>query len=108
MAKTRVIYRNRFSKKRTHHRRKFTLPLAVMAGLSVPVIGTVQRISTPAEIPPYLVAGFTGLGADGQFNFANLRAGAFPVMAGMAAHWIASKLGVNRALGQAGVPFIRI
>lgn len=97
------------AKHKTHHRRKTTIPLAIMAGVSVPVIGAVQLAgSNPAGIPPYLVAGFTGMGADGNFNFANLKMGALPVAAGMAAHWIASKLGINRALGQAGVPFIRI
>ena len=97
-------------KGRTHHRRKTTIPLAIMAGLSVPVIGTAQLAMSGnvASIPPYLVAGFTGLGADGQFNVANLKAGAIPVAAGMVAHWIASRFGFNRALAAAGVPFIRI
>jgi hypothetical protein len=86
---------------------KMTLPVAVVAGFIPPILGAWSRRSNPTEVGTYLQAGFTGV-SNGQFSLSNLRMGLLPVAAGFAVHTIASKLGVNRAIGAARIPFIRV
>lgn len=90
-------------------RTKLTIPLAVIAGF-VPVgVGVWNRRSSGQAIADYLQQGFTGITpGTGSFSFSNLRMGLMPVVAGFAVHMIASRLGINRAIARAGVPFIRI
>ena len=109
MAKSRAVTRRRyFPKARSRSKAKMTLPMAVVAGF-VPVgVGVWNRRNSATEIGNYLQAGFTGIGSDGKFNFANLRQGLMPIAAGFGVHTLASKLGINRAIARAGIPFIRI
>jgi hypothetical protein len=45
----------------------------------------------------------------GKFNFGYLKQGLLPIVAGLLVHkFIGGKLGVNRALAGAGIPFVRI
>jgi hypothetical protein len=86
-----------------------TIPLAVVAGFVPVAVGVWNRRASGTAVADYLQAGFTGITpGTGQFNLGNLRLGLMPVFAGFICHTIASKLGINRAIGRAGIPFIRI
>lgn len=108
--KSRAVARSprRYFQRRFRGKPKMTIPMAVVAGFAPVAIGIWNRKSNPTEIGNFLQAGFTGVGSDGRFNFGNLRQGAMPIAAGFIAHMVASKLGINRALGRAGIPLIRI
>jgi hypothetical protein len=92
----------RYSKKsRKHSRRKMTIPLAPAAAIMAVAYTPVNQ----------LIAGdFKGA----QMSVINAFVGkdavpTYTVLAtGMLAHLVASKVGANRMLGQAGIPFIRI
>jgi len=110
MAKSKAVARRRRSfPKRFHRKARMTMPLAVVAGF-VPVgVGVWNRRSSGTAIADYLQQGFTGITpGTGSFNLANLRVGIMPVMAGYLVHMVASKLGINRAIGRSGIPFVRI
>jgi len=89
-----------------------TVPVAVLAGLSVPALflwnnslktGDIKQTANSAA------AIFTGFNPQGGWwDWKYLNSGLFPVLGGFMVHKLASRLGVNRALAQAGVPFIRI
>ena len=111
MAKSRAVARRRynFSRRTTRRKAGMTLPLAVIAGIVPTAVGVWNRRSSGQAVADYLQAGFTGITpGTGQFNFANLRTGLLPIAAGFGVHMIASRLGINRALGRARIPFIRI
>lgn len=97
---------------RRHHKPGMTIPIAVVAGFMPAVNGVWNRRSSLTEISNFLFSSFTGItpGATGVsgFSFANMMPGLIPVIAGFVAHGLASKLGVNRAIARAGIPFIRI
>lgn len=108
--KTVVRYRNRVTKKR-RRKNSTTLPLAVVAGL-------VAGLYTPAT---YLMSGdikntmrftsrnYTGYDPmEGRFYAGDIKKGLVPLMVGGVIHKVAGKIGINRVIGKAGVPFIRI
>lgn len=91
-------------------RRKFTIPVALVGG----VVGmpAVQR-----GVSNLLAGDINGLmrnlsqivGVDqGKFNPERLKENLVPLAIGVGVHIAARKLGVNRMLGQAGVPILRI
>ena len=97
------------AKKRNHLKRKTTIPLAVVAGFIPPALGVWNRRNSVNEMGNYMVAGFTGIDpGTGQFNASALRYGLMPVAAGFLVHMFASKLGINRAISRANIPFVRI
>lgn len=109
MAKRAVARRRYFPMRRMGHKKKFTLPIAIVAGFMPAVVGVYNRRSSATEMGNFLQAGFTGITpGTGKFNFANLRTGAIPLVAGFVAHMIASKVGLNRVIARAGIPVIRI
>jgi len=94
---------------RGRRQRKMTLPLGIIGGMLPVAAGVWARKSSGTEMGNYLQAGFTGITpGTGQFNVANFRLGLFPIMAGFMVHAVAGRLGVNRALGRARLPLIRI
>lgn len=99
--------------------RNFTVPLAPVIGLFG--IITMPRTSSPTHtiLSDTLGGDFTGAGytalenllgvdAGGRFHFDYVLRGWTPLFLALAIHYISSKLGLNRMLGRAGVPFIRI
>ena len=90
----------------------FTIPLAVVAGFTVPLgrlwydyKGTKNLDITTRQLGQF----FTGYDwTTGKFNFELLKFGTMPVLAGFAVHMLASKMGINRLLGSAGIPIIRL
>lgn len=95
-------------RKRVRTKKQFTLPLAVVAGFVPAITGVWQRRQSATEITDYLRSSFTGIQADGSFNFGSLRTGLMPIVAGFLVHMVAGRIGINRAIARAGIPFIRI
>lgn len=113
MATNKTVVRYRSAPKRKHRSKaKATIPLAVLAGF-VPIARDIVQGYTASGIQGaghYLVGGLTGY--DSNTHKWNLPWAVnhfyLPVGAGFLVHTLASRLGVNRALGRAGVPLLRI
>ncbi len=105
----RRLSRSYSRKFRSSRRPKFTLPLAIVAGFVPAVVGVWNRRGSGSAVADYLQMGFTGITpGSGQFSINNMRVGLIPVVAGFFTHMIASKIGINRAISRAGIPWIRI
>lgn len=99
--------------KATRRSRKasMTIPLAVIAGFTPLVFQTVRSFNENGldGASQALVAYTTGYSRwEGEWKFSYLMRGMGPVVGGILAHKLASKLGINRALANAGVPLLRI
>ncbi len=96
-------------KRNGNKKRGMTIPIAVVAGFA-PLVGNV--LSTPGGIEPkgwMLTQAMTGFDTrTREFWLPNLWKGAFPILIGIFAHKVASRLGVNRALAGAGIPILRV
>jgi len=96
---------------RSNHRRKFVIPLAVVAGFAPGVGDVISKTASGG-----LTAGVNALALDfmgydratGKMSWSGIRVGLVPALVGIMVHSFASKLGVNRALASSGVPFLRI
>jgi hypothetical protein len=89
--------------------KRMTLPLAVVAGFAVPVVTSWQAQSTIDGKMKEFLWRVTGYNANTKhWETEGLKQGALPIFAGFAAHYLASRLGINRALARAGIPFVRI
>lgn len=97
--------------------RGFTVPVAVLAGLAPIVIDAVEPALTYGldanslrEGANRLTMGFTGYDPRtktwGHWDY--LMKGLGLTLLGVGAHKLAGKWGINRAIAQAGIPFIRI
>lgn len=112
-AKTRTIVR--YAKPKRHHKRSFTIPLAVVAGFT-PLVTRFAANALHGEGIDYAgkraLEDLTGYRVeDGKWSLGGdhtAKYGLYPIAAGLGVHWIASKLGVNRMLGRMGVPLVRI
>ena len=110
---TRTVTRYRTRTVRAKRRSKagFTLPLAVVGGfapLAVHALDDYQVGGLP-HLGKGLAVRTTGYMIDtGKFEWSYLGQGLFPILAGLLVHKVAGKLGVNRTLARAGIPFVRI
>lgn len=100
-----------FGRTRTHHKKQFTLPLAVIAGfipLGVSMYSVQREMGTKAMLTtlPMRLIGYNP--NTRTWNLGDMSCGTFAIAAGFAAHMIASKLGLNRVLARSGIPIIRI
>lgn len=111
-SKSRTVTRRKTSKKRrrtytarrrkTRRRRTTTIPIAIVGGL-------VAAFSDEAAL--VMQGDFAGAASSLGNTFSSVQnawSNLGPLFIGCIIHFIASKLGVNRYLGQARVPFIRI
>lgn len=110
--KTRSIIRYRRAKK-SFRRKGFTLPLAVLAGFAPPamrVYSTTRQFGVQQGIGEFsrIFTGFDVYNPGAGWNVNNMVYGALPVAVGMLVHKVAARLGVNRMLSSAGIPFVRI
>ena len=115
MASKAVAVRRRrssyFGRTRTHRKKQFTLPLAVVAGfvpMGLALYGVQREMGTRAmlsTIPMKLIGYNPNLG---KWDFGGMKCGTVSILGGFAVHAIASKLGLNRVLARSGIPFIRI
>lgn len=104
------VVRRRYSKK-VHHRSNTTVPIAVVGGFLAGLIEPAQLIQQGQfqAAGESVVRSYTGYDiASGSFNAQYLWKGFAPLFLGFIVHGLASKLGVNRALGRAGIPFLRV
>jgi hypothetical protein len=102
--------------RRSRHHKKFTIPLAIVAGF-VPIAsdtwnsaknwgwtgpdgGIAKAMIDLTSYNPYYMGGSPDLGA--------LKTGLYPILLGIGGHWLASRLGINRMIAQAGIPVLRI
>lgn len=108
--------RRRYFQKKHHSRPKFTLPLAVVAGLSSPIVRTFNSgrqygLTSPdgaiAEFSRTMI-GINVMANPIQFEWWRLRYGLMPVLLGLGVHKLANMTGVNRMLARAHVPIVRI
>jgi len=93
-------------------RAQMTIPVAALAGF-VPLAGVVMTSFKQGGIElagNNLVSNLTGYDINTKtWNFGYMAKGTIPIIAGLLAHkLIGQKLGVNRMLANAGVPFVRV
>jgi len=86
-----------------------TIPVAVVAGF-LPAAGKIyESRGSPEGMANTSSRIFLGFNPDnGNFDFEDMKFGIAPIFMGFIVHKIASGMGINRALGAARVPFIRI
>lgn len=116
MARARAIARRRVyvRARRRSSRGKFTLPVAVVAGfapLGLGLFGAAKRAAAGdlAGASQEVVIRTTGYNTDTKsFHWPTFVGSYGPIVAGVIVHKIANRLGVNRALANARVPFLRI
>lgn len=105
--------------KKQKKRRAFTIPLAVVVPLAASLFteGKKGWSSSPfgemkagryENAMHHLVSGWLGIDAAGRFDAVNGMTYLKMTLIGAVVHWIAGKVGINRVLGRAKVPFIRI
>ena len=88
-----------------------TIPIAVVGGAVAGVVETIPylmdgRFDMAGEL---LVRNYTGWSIkENKWYYPYAQRGLMPLLIGMIIHVLASKLGVNRMLGRARVPFLRI
>lgn len=111
-SKTIVRYRSR-PKRRTHRRAGFTVSAAVLAGMAPVTIYAINDLKT-GGVPSLLdglarrLTGFGTAGSGGLWEPKHLASGLLPILGGVAVHKLASRMGVNRAMAKAGIPFLRV
>lgn len=104
--------------KKPKKRRQFTLPIAVVApiGLSFFLSGKAGWGGSPyaeamsgrwKEAADHLLMGWLGISPEGRFDMQGMKYLKMTLI-GTIIHWVASKVGVNRYLGRARVPILRI
>jgi hypothetical protein len=104
-------------KTKNHRSKSFTLPLAVVAGFG-PLIYTTYKHAQwngmggeegAIDVFVRSLTGFSPSTAYGRvWEFKRLMWGLMPILGGLVAHKIAGRLGVNKAISSAGIPFIRV
>jgi len=99
--------------KRAHRKQGFTIPIAVVAGFAPLAIYGLNDYKTGgiASLGDGLARRLTGFGTPGSggtWEPKHLASGLVPIVGGLFVHKLASRLGVNRALSQAGVPILRV
>lgn len=93
--------------------KKTTIPLAVVAGFGPLISDTIYHVKNSggvATVPHTLAWHLAGINTwdNNQFDMTRLIRGWSPILAGFLAHKAANRLGINRAIAQAGIPLLRI
>jgi hypothetical protein len=111
MAKRSIVrYRSRPKSKR-HSKAGFTLPVAVLAGFAPLGIAALDgyKYNGVTGLAKRVTMGMTGYNIeDKRFYPQEMARVAGPIVLGVLVHKLAGKLGINRALAGAGVPFLRV
>ena len=98
--------------KRFSRKSKMTIPLSIVAGFAVPAAKLASDYTKYKDInvtTRQLGQFFTGYDwTSGAWSSQSLKFGLMPVLAGFMVHKLAGRFGINRALGAAGIPLIRI
>ena len=99
------------SKRSRRSKRGFSLPLAVIGGMAPLAVHAVDdyRVGGITHVGKGIAARTTGYMIDtGQWEPKWMMQGLVPILIGTGVHKLANRLGVNRAIAGAGIPFIRI
>jgi len=88
-----------------------TIPLAALIGFAPLTFTTVSAFKTggvegAARVATASLTGYNTYSKTWEYQ--HMWNGLFPILIGLGVHKLASKVGINRALAGAGVPFIRI
>jgi hypothetical protein len=98
-------------KAKRSRRHGFTIPLAVIGGL-VPTAAFAAeglKVGGPVEAAKRASMRLTGWNPwVGQWYLSEFAAGWLPILAGVVAHKLANKTGINRAIASAGIPVLRV
>lgn len=100
--------------KRRRARPKMTIPLAPVISLIFPAQKAYHVYTETGSIESGIrnwfayYTGWTGNPGSGPYEPAYLKYGLFPLAIGLAAHAIAGKLGINRTIARAHIPYVRI
>lgn len=114
MARRRTARRTvtRYVRRARRRAAKMTVPIAVLAGLAPGAASAYEGFKKDGfrGLSYRLANDYTGYDAYNKaWNASELKNGLMPLVAGFMVHWlIGGKLGVNRALGRARVPFVRL
>lgn len=99
-------------KKRSRRSKSMTLPLAIVAPLGMYVVERGQDLANgvePSLVGDRVVQHFTGYSIKANnFDWPRLKQGLLPVTVGILVHKMAGRLGINRAIASAGIPYIRV
>jgi len=98
---------------RKSYRKKMTIPIAPVMGLVGTVMGNGalynEIISGNMDgAYKWLRFNLTGIDGNGKFNVMSLVQNWSPTIAGVGVHIAANKLGLNRMLANAKVPYVRV
>jgi hypothetical protein len=88
-----------------------TVPLAMVAGFAPLAIHALDdyKVGGISHVGKGLSVRLTGYMPDtGKMEWSYLSEGLLPIITGVIVHKIAGRLGVNRSLAGAGVPFLRV
>jgi len=88
-----------------------TIPLAPILGVSAGLIEPIQLAAAGRPYDAFRNACINYTGYNPQvkaWDFNSLKYGLYPLIAGMLVHKVAGMAGINRALGAAKVPLVRI
>lgn len=101
-------------KRRRSGKKSTTIPLGIVAGVAPGIIYGIKRGQSNGweEGVRSMLGAYTGyhIYADGtgHWSMKNLWRGGIPMIIGMAVHWAGKRFGINRALGAARIPLLRI
>jgi hypothetical protein len=99
------------SKKKKSNGGGFKLNLAVAAGFVPLAVTTLDKFQSGGvgAAAKWAAEGMTGYSTDRRdFVWQRMKYGALPIIGGLIVHKIASMLGINRMLGRAKVPLLRV
>lgn len=104
--------RTRNRSRRTQSKRKLTIPLAIVAGF-IPMTMDIynNRSMGYLQSAAHTTAGLIGWDtiSNRWVGMLQAKAAGMPgLVVGFGAHYLASKLGINRMIARAGIPLIRI
>lgn len=110
-AKTKIRYRTR-PKAKIRRRSKTTIPLLLAAPVAMPMVDWAKQAmgsEGPAMATNNLVASFTGYNNyQKNFDSSRIRKTYTPILIGWLGHKLANAIGINRLLGRAKIPYIRL
>lgn len=92
-------------------RNGFTIPLAVIGGIVPTAAFAAEGLSVggPMEAAKRASMRLTGYNPwEKRWYLSEFAAGWLPILAGVVAHKLANKTGINRAIASAGIPLLRI
>jgi len=99
------------AKKKRRYSRKTTIPIALTAGAVAGFIEPAKYLMKGETTSAFrqLTKNYTAIDpVEHYIATGDLKKGLYPLVIGMLVHKGASMFGINRALGRARVPFIRI